>query len=81
MAGGFFVRSSCATLHSMNEQIHPVQLQGLRRMTPARKLAMLCELYDAGIALRIAGLRLQHPDWPRERQEFEARRALRRAGT
>jgi hypothetical protein len=65
----------------MNEPIHPVQLQGLRRMTPARKLAMLCELYDAGIALRIAGLRLQHPEWPRDRLEFEARRALRRAGT
>ncbi len=65
----------------MNEPIHPVQLQGLRHMTRARKLTMLCKLYDAGIALRVAGLRLQHPDWSREQLEFEARRSLRHAGT
>jgi len=65
----------------MNEPIHPVQLQGLRKMTPARKLALVCELYEAGIALRVAGLRLQHPDWPRDKLDFEARRSLRHAGT
>jgi hypothetical protein len=58
-----------------------VQLQGLKQQTPARKLAMVCDLYQAGIALRVAGLRLQHADWPREKLEFEARRALRYAGT
>jgi hypothetical protein len=41
----------------MTEPIHPVQLEGLRRMTPARKLELLCDLYQAGIALRVAGLR------------------------
>jgi hypothetical protein len=65
----------------MHEPIHPVQLEGLRRMTPARKLAMLCDLYHAGIALRVAGLRLQHPEWSRDQLELEARRALRNAGT
>jgi len=65
----------------MTEPIHPVQLEGLRRMTPARKLGLLCDLYDAGIALRVAGMRQRHPDWPREKLEFEARRALRCAGT
>jgi hypothetical protein len=65
----------------VGEPIRPVQLEGLRSMTPARKLAMLCDLYHAGIALRVAGIRLRHPDWPREKQEFEARRALRCAGT
>jgi hypothetical protein len=65
----------------MNEPIHPVQLEGLRRMSPARKLGMVCDLYHAGIALRVAGMRLQHPDWPRDKLELEARRALRHAGT
>ena len=65
----------------MTEPIHPVQLEGLRRMTPARKLELLCDLYQAGIALRVAGLSLQHPDWPRAELELEARRSLRRAGT
>lgn len=65
----------------MDEPIHPVQLEGFRRMTPAHKLQMVCDLYDAGIRLRVAGLRLEHPDWPGERLEFEARRSLLYAGT
>jgi len=65
----------------MDESIHPVQLEGFKRMTPAQKLQMVCDLYDAGIQLRVAGLRLEHPDWPQERLEFEARRSLLHAGT
>ncbi len=68
-------------LVAMTGPMHPVQLDGLRHMTPARKLELLCELYLAGIALRVAGLRQQYPERPREQLEFEARRSLRRAGT
>jgi len=50
-------------------------------MTPAQKLRMVCDLYEAGIQLRVAGLRMKHPDWPREKLEFEARRSLLYAGT
>ncbi|MFO1268256.1 MAG: hypothetical protein U1F67_16660 [Rubrivivax sp.] len=49
----------------MNEPMHPVQIEGLRRMTPAQKVRMVCDLYNAGIRLRVAGLRMQHADWPR----------------
>jgi hypothetical protein len=65
----------------MNEPIHPVQLEGFRRMTPAQKIQMVADLYAAGIQLRIAGLRMTHPDWPVERLDFEARRSLMYAGT
>ena len=65
----------------MDEAIHPVQLEGFRRMTPAQKLRMVAELYEAGIRLRVAGLRIAHPDWPQDRLEREARRALLYAGT
>jgi len=65
----------------MDESIHPVQIEGFRRMTPAQKLQMVCDLYHAGIELRVAGLRMQHPDWSREKLEFEARRSLLHAGT
>jgi hypothetical protein len=65
----------------MNEPIHPVQLEGFRRMTPAQKIQMVADLYAAGIQLRMAGLRMTHPDWPVERLEFEARRSLMYAGT
>jgi hypothetical protein len=65
----------------MNEPMHPVQIEGLRRMTPAQKVRMVRALYHTGIALRVAGLRMRHPDWPREKLEFEARRSLMYAGT
>jgi hypothetical protein len=63
------------------EPIHPVQLEGLRHMSPAEKLRMVAQLYEAGIKLRAAGLRLAHPDWSQERLEREARRSLSHAGT
>ena len=65
----------------MYEPIHPVQLEGFRRMSPAQKLQMVADLYRAGIQLRVAGLRQAHPDWPVDRLEFEARRSLLYAGT
>lgn len=65
----------------MRDPIHPVQIEGLRRMSPADKLRMVCALYEAGIRLRVAGLRMTHPDWSDERLEHEARRSLRHAGT
>ena len=65
----------------MREDIHPVQLEGLKRMSPAEKLQMAADLYHAGIRLRVAGLRMTHPDWPDARLELEARRSLRHAGT
>ena len=65
----------------MSEPIHPVQLEAFRRATPAQKLAAVAALYETGIRLRVAGLRMTHPDWSDAQLEFEARRALRHAGT
>ena len=50
-------------------------------MSPADKLRMVCALYEAGIRLRVAGLRMTHPDWSDDRLEREARGSLRHAGT
>lgn len=65
----------------MDEPLHPVQIEGFRRMSPAQKLQMVADLYHAGIRLRMAGLRMAHPDWTEKRLEREARRALLYAGT
>ena len=64
-----------------DEPLHPVQIEGFKRMTPAQKLQMVADLYEAGIQLRVAGLRMTHPDWSSERLDFEARRSLLYAGT
>lgn len=74
-------RGRCSILDRMNEDIHPVQLEALKRATPAQKIEAVAALYATGIRLRMAGLRMTHPDWPDERLEFEARRSLRHAGT
>lgn len=65
----------------MHEPIHPVQLEALKRATPAQKLEMAAALYEAGILLRMAGLRMTHPGWSDEQLGHEARRSLRHAGT
>jgi hypothetical protein len=65
----------------MHEPIHPVQLEALKRATPAQKLEAVAALYEVGIRLRMAGLRMTHPDWPDDRLEHEARRSLHNAGT
>lgn len=65
----------------MDEPIHPVQLEALRRATPAEKIEAVAALYHAGIRLRMAGLRMTHPDWTDEQLEHEAGRSLRHAGT
>lgn len=66
---------------AMHEPIHPVQIEGFRRMTPAQKLQMVADLYHAGIRLKVAGLRATHPNWTDEQLEQEARRSLLHAGT
>lgn len=49
-------------------------------MSPAQKLRMVADRYNAGIQLKAVGLRLKHPDWPEHRLVFEARCSLLFAG-
>jgi hypothetical protein len=65
----------------MDPLLHPVQIDGFRRMSPAQKLRMVAELNEAGIQLCVAGLRMTHPERPIEELEREARRSLLYAGT
>lgn len=58
-----------------------MHLEALKRATPAEKIEAVAALYHAGIRLRMAGLRMTHPDWTDEQLEHEARRSLRHAGT
>ena len=61
--------------------MHPVQIEALKRATPAQKIEAVAALYQMGIRLRMAGLRMTHPEWTDQQLEFEARRSLRHAGT
>lgn len=81
MRPGLDAKAGCNIARIVQEPIHPVQLEALKRATPAQKLQAVAALYEAGIRLRMEGLRMTHPDWPDERLEREARRSLLYAGT
>jgi hypothetical protein len=65
----------------MEDPIHPAHLEALKQATPAAKPAAVAALYEAGIQLRMAGLRMTHPGWNDDQLAYEARRSLRHAGT
>ena len=60
--------------HPYIEPLHPVQIEGFRKMTVAQKVAKIWSMRESAIGLRMAGLRMRHPDWPEEKVEYEARR-------
>jgi hypothetical protein len=39
-----------------------VQIELYRRMTPAQKFRLICDAYETGKLLSMAGIRLQYPD-------------------
>jgi hypothetical protein len=64
-----------------SDPMHPVQIAGFRKMSIAQKFDLITTMRETGIKLRIAGLRMRHPDWPAEKAETEARRAAMYACT
>ena len=59
---------------NQDEAIHPVQIAAYRRMTPAQKVEGIVQMYHLGITFKMAGLRMQHPDWNEDRLHREAQR-------
>lgn len=53
--------------------MHPVQIEGLRKMTPAQKIERILAMRESAIGLKMMGLRMRHPDWSEEKIEYEAR--------
>lgn len=61
--------------------MHPVQIAGFRKMSIAKKFDLITTMRETGIKLRIAGMRMRHPDWADEKLEAEARKAAMYAST
>jgi hypothetical protein len=57
-----------------DEQSSPEQIKILRAMTGERRLRLAEQLYWSARKMKAAGLRAQHPDWPREQLDAELRR-------
>ena len=62
-------------------EMHPVQIAGFRKMSVAQKIRLAEQMCAMGVAMKVCGLRMKHPDWPQEKLEREARRSALYAGT
>ena len=49
----------------MSQKLHPEQVKGLRRMTPAQRLELSLRFVEQMREMR-AVLRAEHPDWIQE---------------
>jgi len=64
-----------------DERTSPEQFAALRAMSGARRLRLAERLYWSARAMKAAGLRSQHPDWPEQRVAGEVRRIFSHART
>ena len=60
----------------MTSDLHPVQIEILRRMTPAERFARGLRFLRMTREWLAAGVRSRHPDWPEPRVAVETRRLI-----
>ena len=61
--------------------IEQIETAIIRRMTPARKLAVMHALWRQAWELKASGVRWQRPDWTREQVQARVREIFRGAAT
>jgi hypothetical protein len=64
-----------------DEQSSPEQITALRAMTGAQRMRLAERLYWSARKMKAAGLRHQHPDYPKQRLNDEVRRIFSHART
>jgi hypothetical protein len=60
--------------YAADEKLHPVQIAGYRRMTPAEKIDRIAAFWKGTREMMAAGIRMRHPGWTEERVAAEMRR-------
>jgi len=64
-----------------DEQPSPEQIAALRKMTPAKRLALAEQLYWSAREWKATWLRSQHADWSEEQVQREVTHIFRHART
>ena len=64
-----------------DQQASPEQIAAVRAMTGEQRLKVAEQLYWTARAVKAAGVRYQHPDWPEEKVEAEVYRIFLHART
>lgn len=60
----------------MTDDLHPAQIEILRRMTPAQRFERGLRFLKMTREWLAAGVRARQPDWPEERVATETRRLI-----
>ena len=60
----------------MTDDLHPLQIEILRRMTPAQRFDRGLRFLQMTREWLAAGVRSRHPDWPADRVTAETRRLI-----
>jgi hypothetical protein len=58
------------------DELHPIQVEALRKMTPTRKWELVVASIQMARDVRAAALRASHPDWTESRVQMEVSRQL-----
>jgi hypothetical protein len=59
------------------EQLDPIVVESLRRMTPAERLARAFEMWDFATEMMTSVIRQEHPQWSTEQIQREIFRRVR----
>jgi hypothetical protein len=62
--------------YAADEKLHPVQIAGYRKMTPAEKIDRIAAFWKGAQAMMAGGIRHRHPDWTDEQVAAELRRRM-----
>ena len=65
---------SLATLD--RDELHPIQVEALRKMTPTRKWEQVVASIQMARDIRAAALRASHPDWSERLVQTEVSRQI-----
>jgi DUF1365 family protein len=65
----------------VSDELHPEQVEALRRLTPARRLEIGLQFMEEMRQLKAATLQMQHPEWSQEQVARALREFVRHGAT
>lgn len=58
------------------DELHPLQIEALRKMSPARKMQILCAAIQMARDVRAAAVRAAHPEWSERQIQADVSRQI-----
>ena len=62
--------------YAADEPMHPMQIRGYRKMTPAEKLTALAQFHASTCEFFASGVRMRHPEYTEDQVRREVRASI-----